>query len=170
MSKLGHRRFEHSSDDLDLVDDLAESRKLVAFDPLIEDLLACARIEHPVVIEVIVVVHVVIPQHRMPAGDPCGIPIPHPAHLRLERRAHVSAIEVFVHFQDDAAPTVHVTKKMHAAGGRVLGKLERMRLGMVYELVTSEALLVDGLVSIPRVPVVGVSSFWDRRSFRDRRM
>lgn len=94
--ELGRRRFERSGNDLDLVDDLAEGRKLVAFELLGEYPPACVRIEHPVVIEVVVVVHVVIPQYRMPSGDPCGVPILYSTHL--ERSADVPGFELFVHF------------------------------------------------------------------------
>ena len=168
MSGLGRLRIERSGDDVDFVDDLAEGGKLVAFESLVENLLACARVEYPVVIVVIVVVDVVIPQYRMPSWNPCGIPVRYPTHF--ERRAHVPGLELLIHFQDNPAQAVHATAQEDAAGGRVMDELECMGLGMVYELVTSEALLMDGLVPIPRLPIVGVSSLRDRRSFRDRRM
>ena len=167
MSGLGRLRIECAGDDLDFVDDLTEGRELVAFESLVENLLAGARVEYPVVIVVIVLVHVVIPQHRVPFPNPCDIPIPLSTHL--ENPAHVSGIEVFVHLQDNTTQTVQVTEQMQTAARRVFGEFEGMGLGTVYELVISEALLVDGLVPIPRVPVVGVSSFRDRRSSRDRR-
>ena len=95
VSGLERRRFKRAGDDLDLVDDLTEGRKLIAFEPLGEDPLACERIEHPVVIEVIVVVHIVIPQYRMPSGDPRGIPVYRPTHL--EKPADVPGFELFVY-------------------------------------------------------------------------
>lgn len=85
MSGLGRLCIERSGDDLDFVDDLAEGGKLVAFESLVENLLACARVEYPVVIVVIVVVDVVIPQYRMPSWNPCGILVRYPTHF--ERRA-----------------------------------------------------------------------------------
>ena len=148
--------FKRPRDYLNLVDDLTECWKLVPLQGFVEYFLARAGIEHPVMVVVVVEVDVVVSQYRMSVGEPCGVPVRYSPDLA--EAADVARFEPLVDFQDDTAMAVHEAGEINGASGRVLGEGESVGARTVYERVLVNALVVDGLVVVPGVPVVRVSS------------
>ena len=64
--------------------------------------------------------------------------------------------ERLVDFQDDIAEAIDAARLANEA--ELLRVAERVGIGVVYEGMLREALLVDVLVGVPGVPVVGVRS------------